>query len=111
MSITPVKRETIELTNKQYSDLIYENAYFEGEYVEGDTEWIYFELVKHTIVDYSRHASNNESVLRRKSDGKYFLAEYQDSIKETMGWEECQYEDHYTIGEVFPRTIETIIYE
>jgi hypothetical protein len=109
--IEPVAREKIRLTNKQYSDLIYENAYYEGEYVEGETEWIQFDLVTHRVVGHGRHVANNESVFKRKSDGKYFLAEYQDSVKEMMGWDECQWDTHYEINEVFPKTIETIVYE
>jgi hypothetical protein len=109
--IEPVTREEIRLTNEQFKSLIHEHTYYGGEYTEEKTKWIMFELVKHSILSHSRHTAHNESVFKRTSDGKFFVAQYEDSVEEMMDWEECQWDSHYNITEVFPKTIETIVYE
>jgi hypothetical protein len=75
--------------------------------VHGDSEE-YF-VVSHEITGTWRHGTEENSVVRRLSDGKLFKINYRDSVKETCDFEDMNYGGEYS--EVFPVEKKVIIYE
>lgn len=49
-------------------------------------------------------------IFKRVSDGKFFKINYENSVKDSMGWGECNYGDTIAI-EVFPETQTITIYK
>ena len=96
-----MEREKIKLSNSQWHDLVWENYL-----VIGEAE-IEFEEIQENYDGSRRHTEDHHKILRRKSDGKYFRINYETSVKDEMGWTECNYGDTEAI-EVFPHE-ETII--
>ena len=48
--------------------------------------------------------------MKRSTDGKFFRVDYETSVKDSMGWGECNYGDT-EITEVFPKETTIITYE
>lgn len=97
-----MKREKIKLTNDQWRDLIYEC------YLEQDGKKIKFKEIQDNYDGSRRHTEEHHKILKRISDDKFFKINYENSIKDEMGWEECNYGDTEAI-EVF-EMIKTITY-
>lgn len=97
-------REIIELDNQQWQNVACEE-YFEINGVE-----IEIKVVTRKHVGSGRHTESYFLVFKRISDGKFFGLNYETSVKDSMGWEECNY-GSTKAREVFPKIIETIIYE
>lgn len=103
------EREILKLTSEELRDLVFENAY---GYNEADNNFEFeFEEMSHKITGNSRHTQFEEKVLKRLSDGKFFLAAYETSVKDAMGWYECNCDSLYDVTEVFPKIITKTIYK
>ena len=114
-----MKRELIELTVFEIAPLLDENARERDEYYNHDEEndeytpieyplWNEFEHIQ-TEVEYYDLDKSYESmitILKRKSDGKYFMGTWTDS---PHAWNGNDYDT--TLTEVFPKEITKIIYE
>ena len=98
-----MEREVIKLDNQQWCNLACED-YFEIDGVEIPIE---VKVRKHE--GGGRHTESYSLVFKRLSDNKYFRIGYKTSVKDSMGWEECNY-GSTEAAEVFPKVIETIIY-
>lgn len=82
--------EIIKLTNEQHQTVCTEE-YYEDEHGVGHQ----FTRIKKQHAGSGRHQEYWEIVLQRNSDKKYFGAGYSDSVKDSMGWRECnEYGDH-----------------
>jgi len=93
--------ETIEITNKQWRDLIWE------DYICIDGEDMNFKSVQDNHIYTGRHTETHEKILQRGSDNLYFSVRYEMSVKDSMGWDECNIGDTKLI-QVFPHPITTI---
>lgn len=96
------QREKIELTSDSLRNLVYE------EYLMIADEEVHIEVVDTKYEESSRHQEYHSLVFERLSDNKFFRIGYSES--DTMGWDECNYSPFEAV-EVFPKTIQTIIYE
>lgn len=102
-------REEVELSehylrsllDEEYEGYI-EDEEFEYEYIQDDVSY----------VDLDKSYEDHEVVIKRTSDGKYFKfgyssSSYHDIFSEGMGWDGFPAKAE----EVFPRTIEVIVYD
>jgi hypothetical protein len=97
-------REVIKLNNSQWCDLAFE------DYLEIDGVEIPIEIKSRQHEGGGRHTESYSLVFKRLSDNKYFRIGYETSVKDSMGWTECNY-GSTEATEVFPKVIEIIIYE
>ena len=67
-------------------------------------------VVEDDYDDSGRHTEFHHIVFKRVNDGKFFKVDYETSVKDSMGWEECNYGDTKAT-EVFPKEVVTTIYE
>lgn len=93
-----MEREKVELTNDQWKSLVHEN------YLEIDGKEIDFSEIEDNYDGSRRHTEDHHKILKRLSDGKYFKLDYEDSVKDEMGWCECNYGDTI-MTEVFPEIV------
>ena len=100
-----MEREKIKVPNNKWCDLVWE-LYFTDE--EGND--IEIEEVERNYDGSRRHSEDHHLIFKRVSDGKFFKIEYATSVKDEMGWNECNWGDTNAI-EVFPKEVTTIIYE
>jgi hypothetical protein len=86
-------REKIKLTVKELQDIVYD-----------DSE--NFKVIESNITGTFRHGNENEAVIKRISDGKYFEVYYRDSVKDGCDFCDMNYDGDYE--EVF-KTEKTIV--
>lgn len=98
-----MEREKIKLTNSQWRDIIYEN------YLEINGNSIELKEIQDNYDDSRRHTECHHKILKRVIDNKFFKINYQSSVKDEMGWEECNY-GNTEATEVFPKEEVIIIY-
>lgn len=98
-----MEREKIHLTNEQWSSLVWEN------YLEVDGVEIDFEEIQDNYDESNRHTESHHKIIKRLSDAKYFRLSYETSVKDEMGWSECNYGDTDMI-EVFPEIVKITNY-
>lgn len=99
-----MERETLKLTNDQWRDLVVEN------YLEINGEEVEIDIVAEEYDGSGRHTEYHHIIFERVSDGKFFKVGYKTSVKDSMGWTECNYGDTEAT-EVFPKQVTTTIYE
>jgi len=99
-----MEREIINLTNEQWCNLINE------EYLKINGEEIDIREVDDVYEGSSRHTEHHYKIFERISDGKFFKVGYETSVKDSMGWDECNY-GNTTGTEVFPVEKTIITYE
>lgn len=92
-----MEREKIKLTNERWEYLVWEQC------LEIDGEDIEIKVVETGYDGSRRHTENHHLVFQRISDGKFFRVNYETSVKDEMGWNECNYGDTVAF-EVFPET-------
>ena len=100
-----MEREIIKLTNDQWRDLVHEL------YLELDGEEVDIKIVAEEYDGSGRHTEYHHIVFQRLSDNKYFKVKYEVSVKDSMGWSECNWQNTTEAVEVFPKEVTTIIYE
>ena len=98
------EREKIKLTNSQWCELVHEN------YLKIDGKEVKIEEIERNYDGSRRHTEDHHLIFKRLSDNKYFKISYETSVKDEMGWEECNYGDTEAI-EVFPEEKITTIYK
>jgi hypothetical protein len=91
-----MEREKLILTSEELCDLVRANFYKDDTFTEIET----------THDGGGRHEEYFDIVLQRDKDEKYFRASYSTSVKDTMGWFECNSSDKNEVVEVFPETVE-----
>lgn len=99
-----MEREIIKLNNQQWQDIVHEGC------LEIDEVEIPIKEVSRKYTGSGRHTEYHTLVFQRLSDNKYFKVNYESSVKDSMGWEECNYGSTEAV-KVFPKTIEMVIYE
>jgi hypothetical protein len=99
-----MERETIKLSNSNWSNLVWEN------YIEIDGVTIQFTEVEDIYDGSRRHTEDHHKILKRNIDNKYFSISYETSVKDEMGWNECN-SGEGTATEVFPIEKTIIIYK
>jgi hypothetical protein len=99
-----MEREVIKLTNEQWCDIVFEN------YIKVNGEKIEFEEIQDNYDGSRRHTEDHHKILKRVSDGKFFKVDYETSVKDEMGWNECN-EGETEADEVFPEQVTTTIYK
>lgn len=90
-------REVLNLTYEDHRDIIC-----------GDNSD--FAEIRRDHEGTSRHTEQWSAVFQRKSDLRYFAFSFSTSVKDEMGWRECNEFGDYSAMEVFPTTVTTIIY-
>ena len=88
-------RESIKLTNNQWCDLVWEL------YLKIDDIEIPVKEIDRIYNDSRRHTEEHTLIFQRLIDNKYFSIDYETSVKDEMGWEECNYGSSEAT-EVFP---------
>lgn len=99
------ERQQLHLTNRQLRDLVYEEQYLD---VEGTAHS--FITIESEVTGHNRHSAENRSIVKRISDDIYFEIFWEDSVKDSMGWIECNADENYCFDEVFPETVEIVVY-
>jgi hypothetical protein len=99
-----MEREKIKLNNDQWQNIVWEN------YIEIDGAEIEFEEIQDNYDGSRRHTEDHHKILKRVPDGKYFKVNYETSVKDEMGWEECNYGGTEAI-EVFPEQVFITVYK
>ena len=99
-----MEREKIELTEQQHSDLCME------EYLELNGDKIDIQIVENEYTSSGRHQEYHTLVFKIISTGKYYRTDYSNSVKDSMGWSDCNH-GPYEAHEVFPETITKTIYK
>jgi len=67
-----------------------------------------YEVVDEKVTGSWRHGNINECVVKRRSDGKYFLIEYRDSPKDGAMFTDMN--DGGIFYEVVPKEVKKIVY-
>ena len=98
-----MEREKIKLTNSQWRDMVQEN------YLKIDGVDIDITIVQEEYESSGRHTEHHYIVFQRESDKKFFRIDYETSVKDSMGWDECNYGDTEAY-EVFPEEKLIILY-
>lgn len=93
---TKMEREKISLSVSEQCDAVY-----------GDSEL--YELIQSEVTGSFRHGDENEAVVQRTTDGKYFMIYYRDSCKDECGFEDLN--DDGDFEEVFPVEKTITVYE
>ena len=91
-----MENEKIEFSVEEARDIVYDDH-------DG------WDCVETEITGTWRHGDNNTGVFRRKKDGKLFRLNWEDSVKDTMGFEDCNY-GPMIATEVFPEKVIKVIY-
>lgn len=71
-------REKITLTTSQLQDIVFD-----------DTEE--YEMIVSEITGTFRHGNENEGIIKRNLDGKFFKAFFRDSVKDGMDWSDMNH--------------------
>lgn len=100
-----MEREEIKVSEDKWCDLVHELYFTDDEGKE-----IEIEEVQRNYKSSGRHTEYWEMIFKRVSDGKFFKINYENSVKDSMGWYECNYGDTIAI-EVFPETQTITIYK
>lgn len=98
-----MERDKIKLTNPQWRALVQEN------YLEIDGVEIDIIEIQNNYDDSGRHTEYHHMIFKRESDAKYFRINYEISVKDEMGWTECNY-GTTEATQVFPEVVEIINY-
>jgi hypothetical protein len=72
-------------------------------------EGVKFEIMVDKYVDTRRHTEVHNIVF--KLNDEFYSIQYENSVKDTMGWRECNWRKEFKATQVFPKVVETIIYE
>ena len=104
IQVKSTERETIVLTATQHEDLCSEG------FLEIDGNEIPIEIISDKYSNSGRHQEYWDIVIKRLSDGKFFTISYSKSVKDSMGWDDCNY-GVFNATEVFPESIVTVIYK
>lgn len=101
-----IVRKKIKLTTDQLRDLVFESGYIP----EGSDEFIKFETVENKYDSGTRHTE--VWVITVKSpDGEYYQTSYETSVKDSMGWDECNGYHDGILTQVFPHEKTIIEYK
>jgi hypothetical protein len=98
-------RKEIKLNSEQHCDLCSE------EYLEIDGKEVSITIVENKYSSGTRHTEIWEMIFKLNESDEYYLIGYEKSVKDSMGWDECNWASTYTAKQVFPKKVETIIYE
>jgi len=99
-----MEREKIKLSNEEWCNLVWEN------YINLDGVEVSFTEIQSNYDGSRRHTEDHHKILKRNIDGKFFRVDYETSVKDEMGWSECNNGDTEVI-EVFPQEEIKIIYK
>lgn len=110
-----MEREIIELTEFEIAPILFEWAIEEEEYEEffdeelniiGNPIWNDFEIIEESVDSYDieKGYEKKSTIVKRKSDGKYFVGHWVYSP-----YVENEYET--TLTEVFPKEKTIIVYD
>lgn len=91
-----MEKEKIKLTSSELRDIVYDDNENYG-------------IIKETITGDWRHGTEEEVIVKRVSDGKFFKLNYRNSVKDECEFADMNYDAEYE--QVFARTTEIIIYE
>lgn len=107
MDERPIKRtrETITIPSMALRDLVYE------DFLVINGKNIPVEEIRNEYDSTGRHQEYWTKIFKRLKDNKYFSISYSNSVKDTMGWFECNIADEYEAQEVFPETVSKVIYK
>lgn len=91
-----MEREIIKLSVNEQCAAVY-----------GDSEE--YDLIKSEITGTFKYGNENEAIVKRVSDGKFFKTSYRDSCEDTCGFKDLNSNGEFF--EVFPKEVTTTIYE
>lgn len=86
----------IEIKVNELRDIVY-----------GDSDE--FKIVSHETTGHWRHGSEEETIVQRISDGKYFAIYWRDSVKDGCEFQDIN--DDMECYEVFPEVVTKTIYK
>lgn len=99
-----MEREKIKLTPSQHMGVCTDGYYaIDGKNV--------IKIVEEGYDDSKRHTEEHHVIFKRLADDKHFRVDYETSVKDEMGWSDCNWGDEFEAIEVFPREKITITYE
>lgn len=100
-----MERDKIKLENVQWQDLVHE------EYLANESgEEIPIKVMAREYEGSGRHTEHHNLVFQVLDTNKFYRVAYEDSVKDAMGWNECNERDTEAV-EVFQKEVKTFIYE
>ena len=100
-----MERELIDIPNSKWCDLAME-LYLTDE--KGNK--VEIEEVERKYLGSGRHTEHHCLIFKRVLDGKFFSLDYETSVKDSMGWDECNCGDTEAI-QVFPEEKVIVVYK
>lgn len=100
-----MEKEIIVLNAEQHDTLCNENVLIIGG------EEMDITIMENKYDESGRHTERHHIVFKRNADGKFFRVNYETSVKDSMGWDDCNYGDKFECIEVTQKQITTFIYE
>lgn len=100
-----MKRDVIKLSYSQHRDLCDE------EFLMVDEKEIPVEVVQRKYDFSSRHTEHHHLIFKTVADSKFYKVSYQTSVKDSMGWYECNHGLDYDAVEVFPENVTVTVYK
>ena len=102
---TNIKREVIKIPESKWCDLVHEL------YLTDDNgEEIEIEEIERSYRGSGRHTEHHSLIFKRVTDNKFFKVRYESSVKDSMGWDECNCGDTEAI-QVFPEEKVIVVYK
>ena len=99
------ERDVIKLDSNQHNMVCVES------YLEIDGKEVEIEDVSEEHVATYRHDEEWHKIFKVVETGKFYGINYRTSVKDSMGWQECNFGDQYEAVEVFPETKTITIYK
>lgn len=90
----------MKITNEELSILVWEDSH-SLPYEKVDTFYLYS----------SRHEEHWELIFQDIETEFYYSVGYSESVKDSMGWDECNFQNEYECTRVVPTEVTTITYK
>tara|TARA_R110000850_G_scaffold34024_1_gene92235 strand:- start:37729 stop:38028 length:300 start_codon:yes stop_codon:yes gene_type:complete len=99
-----MERDKIKLSNSQWRDLVQE------EYLDMGNSEIEIKIMDREYESSGRHKERHNLVFQRLDNNKFYRVVYEESVKDSMGWSECNEGDTEAV-EVFQKEVKIFKYE
>jgi hypothetical protein len=97
-------REKLSLTYEEHMNLCSE------DFLQINGIEIPIDVVSKKYGSGGRHQEYWDMIFERTSDHVFFEVSYSTSVKDSMGWEECNSYGDFEATQVFPKEVTTIIF-
>ena len=100
-----MSRDLINVPNSKWYDLVHELFFTDENNIP-----VEIQEIERKYVGSRRHTEHHYLIFKRVSDSKFFKIDYETSVKDSMGWDECNCGDTIA-AEVYPEQQIITIYK